>query len=99
MQQRLRVVGALAVVGAALITARTSTQPRGDRPVVTDNGSTLPSRPASFVYLHTAPLAGTSLEPNGVGTTPANVQVVGWTPVRHHIAPHGGCAAAHAPWQ
>jgi hypothetical protein len=59
----------------------------GNRPVLTycqsGSCSTLPSRPANFVYLHTAPdagsplvsdplLSGTSLEPNGVGTTQAN---------------------------
>jgi hypothetical protein len=58
-----------------------------NRPVVTycssGSCSTLPSRPANFVYLHAAPdagsplvadvaLAGTSLEPDGVGTTQAN---------------------------
>ncbi len=58
-----------------------------NRPVVTycPGGSCaqLPSQPTNFVYLHTAPsaasplvsdsaLTGTSLEPNGVGTTQAN---------------------------
>ena len=58
-----------------------------NRPVVTycEGGScsTLPSQPTNFLYLHTAPsaesplvadplLAGTNLEPAGVGTTQAN---------------------------
>lgn len=58
-----------------------------NRPVITycqgGSCSTLPSQPANFVYLRTAPsagaplvsdpmLSGTSLEPNGVGTTQAN---------------------------
>jgi N-acetylmuramoyl-L-alanine amidase len=58
-----------------------------NRPIVTycqgGSCSQLPSRPANFVYLYTAPsldaplvsdpeLAGTSLEPNRVGTTQAN---------------------------
>ena len=54
-----------------------------NEPVVTYGGSTLPARPANFVYLHTAPsadsplvsdplLSGTNLEPGGVGTTQAN---------------------------
>jgi len=54
-----------------------------NEPVLTYGGSTLPSRPSNFVYLHTAPsadsplvadplLSGTNLEPSGVGTTQAN---------------------------